>query len=147
MKKVMEIAKNIKVFQNDTEILQEASLNPLLQNKNNLAFFNGAVGAIITDRKFMNLWIDDKIIHKGLAIFDTLNVVNYSAYLLDKHLARFENSAKRMGITLPYSIENIGKILLALAAYTRKPNVAIRYWCSRGPGYLDFTSTVFFKIF
>ena len=138
----MNIAKTIKVFTSSAELLHEYQTNPLLTNKNNLAFYNGAINAIVTNKAFMNLWIDDKIVHKGYAVFDTLNVVNYSAYLLDKHLARFETSAEHIGLTLPHSTRQIGNILLGLAAYTKKPNLAVRYWCSRGPGFLDFSSTV-----
>ena len=142
MKEILSLAKNIKVFTSSNEIIQKLHSTPLLNNQNNIVFYNGFIDAFITDKSFMNLWIDDKIVHKGLAVFDTLNIVNNSAYLLDKHLARFEKSTKHIGLNLPYPLEKIGNILLSLAAYTRKPNVAIRYWCSRGPGSLDMISAV-----
>lgn len=141
MKRLASLAKSIKVFSTE-EIVQQLHSTPLFNNANNLAFYNGTINAIVTDKAFMNIWIDDKLIHKGFGVFDSLNIINYSAYLLDKHLARFEQSAKYVGLALPHSLKEIERILLSLAAYTKKPNVAIRYWCSRGPGSLDMATGV-----
>eukprot|EP00826_Nyctotherus_ovalis_P010543 TRINITY_DN12773_c0_g1_i2.p2 TRINITY_DN12773_c0_g1~~TRINITY_DN12773_c0_g1_i2.p2 ORF type:complete len:147 (+),score=42.66 TRINITY_DN12773_c0_g1_i2:120-560(+) len=145
MKHLASLAKSIKVFTTE-EITHQFHSTPLFNNSNNLAFYNGAINAIVTDKAFMNIWIDDKLIHKGFGVFDTLNIVNYSAYLLDKHLARFEQSAKYVGLVLPHSLKEIEKILLSLAAYTKKPNMAIRYWCSRGPGSLDIATGVLLSL-
>jgi len=142
MKNLASLSKAIRVFRSTDEIVQQLNSNPLLNNKNNLAFYNGAINSIITNKAFMNLWVDDKLIHKGFGIFDTLNIVNFSAYLLNKHLARFESSAKNLGLTLPFSLKDIEHIILSLAACTRLPNLAVRYWCSLGPGSLDTKITV-----
>ena len=128
-----KLADSIPVFDSAASLKAMMS-SPGFYNKSQLAFYNGAADAIITNPAFINLLVDDWMIHKGLGVFDTLNVIDKRPYLLDKHVYRFVNSIKSIGIEPPCSAARIQEIILSLIAYTGEKDLAVRYWCSAGQG-------------
>ncbi len=54
--------------------------------------------------------------HRGHAIFDTAIIAHGALYLLDRHLDRFLHSAYRAGLALPYSLDQLARIIIETAA-------------------------------
>jgi branched-subunit amino acid aminotransferase/4-amino-4-deoxychorismate lyase len=69
------------------------------------AFYSSLHDGIITDKRFMSLPIDEHMVHRGHAVFDTLTVVNGRGYLLDRHVRRIVDSAEKARIELPKTPE------------------------------------------
>lgn len=139
-----------KVFASRSELLQalESNLNEF-ENRI-LAMYNSRVSGIIKDPLLMTVAIDDHMVHRGHAVFDTVFIVNGQAYNLKRHLRRIENSANLARISLPYPMATIESIILDLAASTNDQNLFIRYWISAGPGsmaiYPNENSSTFYAI-
>lgn len=99
-----------------------------------LAMYNSRIHGIIHDPVMMSIAVDDHMVHRGHAVFDTCSVHNGKAYNLNRHLRRLASSAEKARINLNYSISDLEKIILDLAASTKERNLFIRYWASAGPG-------------
>ena len=52
------------------------------------AMYSSVLGGIVTDPAFMVLPLDDHMVHRGHAVFDTAMIVNGKLYQLDAHLER-----------------------------------------------------------
>lgn len=107
--------------------------------KSILGMYNSRLRAIVTDPLFMALHIDDHMVHRGHAVFDTLTVYEGLAYNLERHVSRINTSADLAKITLPLTSEEMSSVLLDLGASTGKLNISIRYWISSGPGSFGIT--------
>ena len=101
---------------------------------NILAMYNSRIRGIIHDPVLMSIAVDDHMVHRGHAVFDTCSVHDGKAYNLPRHLRRLANSAEKAKISLSCSIADLEKIILDLAASTKEKNLFIRYWASAGPG-------------
>src|SRR4029453_2427052 len=69
------------------------------------AMYSSLLGGIVTDPALMVLPLDDHMVHRGHAVFDTAMVVNGMMFQLDAHLERFLRSAEMARIPLPYPPE------------------------------------------
>src|SRR5215510_13846857 len=58
------------------------------------AMYSSVLGGIVTDPAFMVLPLDDHMVHRGHAVFDTAMIVNGKLYQLDAHLERLLCSAE-----------------------------------------------------
>ena len=86
---------------------------------NYLAFFSSELGGIVTDPALMVVSMDDHIVHRGHAVFDTATLTQGYLYQLDEHLDRFYRSAGKAGLTPPYARERLRRIILDTAAASR----------------------------
>ena len=80
------------------------------------AFYSTAIGGITTDVALMVVPMDDHLVHRGHGVFDTVLVVDGYMYQLPEHLERLEMSAETAGVSLPYSLPQMGRIALETAA-------------------------------
>ena len=78
--------------------------------------------------------MDDHLVHRGHAVFDTALITDGFVYQLPQHVARFVESAESAGITLPISEEALMRIILDTAAASKKSNGIVKYWVSSGRG-------------
>lgn len=120
------------------------------------AFYSSVVGGIATDAALFVLPIDDHMVHRGHAVFDTCNVSNGKAYGLTFHLRRLLRSATDARILAPSSaasekrprnedfaedlsdLETLRSIVLhTIAASKKRDDVYVRMWMSVGRG--DFS--------
>ena len=62
------------------------------------AMYSSVLGGIVTDPAFMVLPLDDHMVHRGHAVFDTAMIVNGKLYQLDAHFARLLRSAEYRGV-------------------------------------------------
>lgn len=76
------------------------------------AMYNSSIDGIITDPSLMCVPLDDHMVHRGHSVFDTLTVANGRAIHIDRHMARFTNSATGAHISLPMSVEQMKEKLL-----------------------------------
>ena len=105
------------------------------------AFYNSRLGGIILDPAFMSVPIDDHMVHRGHSVFDVIGVVEGRVIMMDRHLRRFEASAKQARIELPMSTQDMKTALLDLVAASKLHNAQIRCWMSTGPGSLGVVPT------
>lgn len=113
-------------------------------NKNYKAFYNHELGGVITDPRFMVLSMDDHMVHRGHAVFDTANVKDGYCYGLNFHLDRFLRSAKLAQLDVEekhFPKEKLREIILATVAASQLQNgIFVKYWLSAGTGNFDVSS-------
>ena len=98
------------------------------------AMYSSVLGGIVTDPALMVLPLDDHMVHRGHAVFDTATLTRGMLYQLDPHLDRLIKSANGARIELPFSREEMRQIILETAAASRRREGSVRYWLSAGPG-------------
>ncbi|HWH77002.1 MAG TPA: aminotransferase class IV, partial [Candidatus Binatus sp.] len=101
---------------------------------NYYAMYSSVLGGIVTDPALMVLPLDDHMVHRGHAVFDTAALTHGMLYQLDPHLDRLVKSADGARIALPFPREHLRKIILETAAASRQRDGSVRYWLSAGPG-------------
>jgi 4-amino-4-deoxychorismate lyase len=104
------------------------------------AMYSSVLGGIITDPALMVLPLDDHMVHRGHAVFDTAAIVNGMLYQLDPHLERFLRSAEMARIPLPYSLAQLRQTIIDTAAVSGQRDASVRYWLSAGPGGFGLSS-------
>src|SRR5512138_2396046 len=67
------------------------------------AMYSSVLGGIVTDPAFMVLPLDDHMVHRGHAVFDTATLTHGMLYQLDPHVDRLLRSAALAHITPPFS--------------------------------------------
>ncbi|MFQ5851389.1 MAG: aminotransferase class IV [Candidatus Binatia bacterium] len=105
------------------------------------AMYSSVLGGIVTDPALMILPLDDHMVHRGHAVFDTATLANGMLYQLDQHLERFLRSAEMARIPLPFPLEQLRQIILDTAAASGRCDGSVRYWLSAGPGGFSLAST------
>src|ERR1044071_5821138 len=98
------------------------------------AMYSSVLGGIVTDPALMVLPLDDHMVHRGHAVFDTATLTRGMLYQLDPHLDRLMQSAEGARITPPFPRERLRQIILETAAASRQREASVRYWLSAGPG-------------
>jgi 4-amino-4-deoxychorismate lyase len=98
------------------------------------AMYSSVLGGIVTDPALMVLPLDDHMVHRGHAVFDTATLTHGMLYQLEPHLDRLIKSADGARISLPFSRERLRQIILETAAASGRREGSVRYWLSAGPG-------------
>ena len=104
------------------------------------AMYSSVLGGIVTDPALMVLPLDDHMVHRGHAVFDTAAVVDGMLYQLDPHLERLLRSAEMARIPLPFEPQQLWQIIIDTAAASGRRDAAVRYWLSAGPGGFGLSS-------
>ena len=84
------------------------------------AMYSSVLGGIVTDPAFMVLPLDDHMVHRGHAVFDTATLTHGMLYQLDPHLDRLILSATGARIALPFPREHLRQIILETAAASHR---------------------------
>src|SRR6187551_3813257 len=86
-----------------------AALRQSIHDKaaNFYAMYSSVLGGIVTDPALMVLPLDDHMVHRGHAVFDTAALTNGMLYQLDPHLDRLIRSAEGARIPLPFPRERL----------------------------------------
>mmetsp|Transcript_13886 Transcript_13886/g.22669 ORF Transcript_13886/g.22669 Transcript_13886/m.22669 type:complete len:347 (+) Transcript_13886:120-1160(+) len=116
------------------------------------AMYSSVLGGVVTDPLLFVVPIDDHIVTRGHAVFDTCNIKAGQVYGIDFHLDRFLRSASTAKIDLsqasymngeedPSKQKDILKniILDTVAASGKRDNAYCRYWLSAGRGNFSIT--------
>ncbi len=98
------------------------------------AMYSSVLGGIVTDPALMVLPLDDHMVHRGHAVFDTATLADGMLYQLDQHLERFLRSAEMARISPPFPREQLRQIIIDTAAASGHRDASVRYWLSAGPG-------------
>ena len=98
------------------------------------AMYSSVLGGIVTDPAYMVLPLDDHMVHRGHAVFDTAMLVHGKLYQLDAHLERLLRSAEMARLQLPCSPAQLRQIIIDTAAASGQQHASVRYWLSAGPG-------------
>jgi 4-amino-4-deoxychorismate lyase len=104
------------------------------KSTNFAAMYSSVLGGIVTDPALMVLPLDDHMVHRGHAVFDTAAIVNGQLYQLDPHLERFLRSAEMARIPLRYEPPEMRQIIIDTAAASGWRDASVRYWLSAGQG-------------
>lgn len=105
------------------------------------SFYSSALGGIVTEPGFMLVSIDDAMVNKGDAVYESVSLSEGYLYKLDARVARFLDSADLAGIPLPFSEERLRRVLLDTAAASLKMNGMLTFWLSRGRGGLGLSQS------
>lgn len=101
----------------DLQVL-EALVNSVHEDSVNYfkSFYSSVIGGITTHPMFMTVPMDDHMVHRGHAVFDTAIVAGGHIYQLDQHVDRFVRSAELARIPLPTHKAQIKRIIMDTAA-------------------------------
>lgn len=99
-----------------------------------LAMYASVWGGIVTDPGLMLVPIDDHMVHRGDAVFDTCKCVGEALYNLEAHLNRLEQSAKAVHLEMPCERDVLIERISDTVRAGGKPDASVRVLVSRGPG-------------
>src|SRR5574342_827249 len=74
------------------------------------SMYSSVLGGVVTDPALMVLPLDDHMVHRGHAVFDTATLTHGMLYQLDPHLDRLILSATGARIALPFPREHLRQI-------------------------------------
>src|SRR3989339_153530 len=101
-------------------------------HKNYYAMYSSVYGGIVTDPVLMTVPIDDHMVHRGDGVFETFKCVRGSIYNMKAHLERLEHSASGLYYKLPWSLTQIGEIVVETVRAGGQKDCLIRLFVSRG---------------
>lgn len=105
------------------------------------AMYSSVLGGIVTDPALMVVPLDDHMVHRGHAVFDTAVLADGMLYQLDQHLERFLRSAQMARIPPPFPLSKLRQIIIDTAAAGGRRDGSVRYWLSAGPGGFGLAPT------
>ena len=98
------------------------------------AMYSSWWDGITTEPKLMVIPVDDHMVHRGDGLFETFKCVDGAVYNLEAHLARLESGARAISLELPWSREDIRRIVGEVMEASGRRDALIRVFVSRGPG-------------
>eukprot|EP00897_Mesotaenium_endlicherianum_P005412 jgi/Mesen1/489/ME001024S10720 len=105
------------------------------------AMYSSVLGGITKEPAAMVVPLDDHMVHRGHAVFDTVLIHNGYLYELEPHLDRFFRSASSAGIAPHISREEVRHIIVETAAVSGVRDGHVRYWFSAGIGGFHLTTS------
>lgn len=89
----------------------------------NLAYYNGKFGAM----EELEIPFNDRVHFFGDGVYDATNATNGKILFIDEHIDRFFNSAKLLGIVLPYTKQELNDILYEMLSKVDS-DINFVYW-------------------
>jgi branched-subunit amino acid aminotransferase/4-amino-4-deoxychorismate lyase len=99
-----------------------------------LGFYSSWLGGYFREPWAMVLPLDDHGFHRGDGVFEAIRIHGRAYFDLQMHLQRLENSARRIGMQLPKSLQQIQGIVVHLAKLCGTSSGLLRLYVTRGPG-------------
>jgi len=96
----------------------------------NLGYYNGKFGLL----EEMTVPMLDRVCYFGDGVYDATYSRNHNIFALDEHIERFYNSAGLLGIKIPYSKEQVKKILKDMVAKVDSGEQFVYWQITRGTG-------------
>lgn len=100
------------------------------------AMYSSVYEGIVTDPVLMLVPVDDHMVHRGDAVFETLKCVRGGIYNMRAHLDRLASSARGLSLDLPCSEKELSEIVVQTVFAGGRPDCLVRLLLSRGPGSL-----------
>ena len=103
------------------------------------AMYSSEYGGIVTEPLLMTAPMDDHLVHRGDGVFETLKCTAGRIYCYQEHLDRLFYSAGKIGITPPFSREEISQRIIATLRAGARRDALVRVIVSRGPGSMGIS--------
>ncbi len=100
------------------------------------AFYEHRMGAICKDPRLLLVPLDDHMVHRGDAVFESLSLSEGSIIQIDAHLERMKHSASVLCLIPPCSWEEIRSLMIAVARAGAEPCGGLKVLLGRGCGGL-----------
>ncbi len=100
------------------------------------AFYEYRMGGICRDTRFLLVPLDDHMVHRGDAVFESLSFISGGIVQLDAHIGRMKHSAERLSLQPPCSWEEMREIAIAVAKAGGEPYGGLKILLGRGCGGL-----------
>lgn len=100
------------------------------------AFYEHRMGAICRDPHLLLVPLDDHMVHRGDAIFESLSLLEGRIIQLDAHLERMKHSADVLALEPPCPWEEVRRIIIDVAAAGGEPYGGLKVLLGRGCGGL-----------
>lgn len=98
------------------------------------AFYSSQLGGIVTDPLYMQVPIDDHLVHRGDGVFETIKTVDGRIYCLNEHLDRLLHSARSIALAPPVDRSTLLTLLLDTIRASGRRDHLVRVILSRGTG-------------
>lgn len=98
------------------------------------AFYSTTLGGVTTEPGLMAVPADDRLVHRSHAVRDAVPLVGGALYRLQAHVDRLLAAAAAVGVEAPMSEPALKRVLLDVAAASRKVNGHVLVWLSAGRG-------------
>ncbi len=98
------------------------------------SFYSSVWDAVTTDPSLMLVPVDDHLVHRGDGVFDSAKCIGGKVFNFDAHVARLLRCAEAIGISSPWSAEEIKSIAYETITAGGHPNCSVRIIIARGPG-------------
>ena len=98
------------------------------------SFYSSVWDAVTTDPSLMLVPVDDHLVHRGDGVFDSAKCIGGKVFNFDSHLARLLRCATAIGISSPWSADDIKAIAYEAIAAGGHPDCSVRIIIARGPG-------------
>ena len=100
------------------------------------AFYEHRMGAICRDPHLLLVPLDDHMVHRGDAIFESLSLLEGRIIQLDAHLERMKHSADVLALEPPCPWEDVRRIIIDVAVTGGEPYGGLKVLLGRGCGGL-----------
>ena len=100
------------------------------------AFYEHRMGAICRDPHLLLVPLDDHMVHRGDAIFESLSLLEGRIIQLDAHLERMKHSAAVLALEPPCPWEDVRRIIIDVAVTGGEPYGGLKVLLGRGCGGL-----------
>ena len=147
---------NFPLLKSEEEIIKKLRETISPATKDLLCYFSSSLGAYITDPLFMNVPMEDKIVHRGYSVFDAIKIFGNKIYQIDKHLDRFEKSINYINLKSKFTHDEYKQMLIKLSSIARSietnldQDIELRIYYSAGIGnysvVVDDTKHTFYAI-
>lgn len=97
-------------------------------------FYSSWLGGYFKEPWAMMVPMDDHGFHRGDGVFEAVRIHERAYFDLDGHLDRVQNSARLIGMKLPWGVSEIQKICVELARRADLSTAILRLYITRGPG-------------
>lgn len=125
---------NISVKSSE-QILKELTTRPHHSwEQNYLAHYSSYWDGIVKDPRLMLIPVDDHMVHRGDGVFEAFRSIENKLYLLKPHLERLRISANAIGLEVPWSDQDLTRVIETLVAVAEEPELIFRLYVSRGNG-------------
>ncbi len=129
------------VLKSENEIISHLRKNIAPASKDFIVFFSSTLKAYITDPMFMTIPLEDKMVHRGYACFETTKIYGNNIYQLDKHIERLLRSTSLINLKSKFSKDEYRNILMKTASLARKmepkSDIELRFFYSAGLGNMS----------
>lgn len=98
------------------------------------SMYSSVFDGIVTDGSVMVIPIDDHMVHRGDAVFETVKCINGGIYNLDAHLSRLMHAAEFLCLERSFTVEFIKEKVIDTVKAANRQDCLIRIFLSRGCG-------------